>query len=78
MKTMSCRQLGGACDEPFSANTFDEIAAISQQHGKEMHEKQDKAHLEAMQAMGELMSEPDKMQAWFAVKKQEFESLQDD
>jgi hypothetical protein len=34
MKTMSCKQLGGACDKLFSADTFDEIAMMSQNHGK--------------------------------------------
>ena len=26
MKTMTCKQLGGACDEKFSAETFEKIA----------------------------------------------------
>ena len=33
MKTMTCRELGGACDLEFHANTFDEIAQLSQKHG---------------------------------------------
>lgn len=37
MKTMTCKQLGGACDKEFSANTFEEIAELSKQHGMEMH-----------------------------------------
>lgn len=36
MKTMTCKQLGGVCDHPFTANTFDEIAALSKNHGMEM------------------------------------------
>ena len=75
MKTMTCLQLGGACDEKFSANTFDEIAELSQQHGKQMFAKQDAAHLEAMQKMSELMQEPDAMQRWFDSKRQEFDAL---
>ena len=43
MKTMTCNQLGGACDLEFSADTFDEIAAKSQQHGKEMFGTNDSA-----------------------------------
>ena len=61
MKTMTCRQLGGACDETFTAETFEQIAALSQQHGMDMFEKQVAAHLTAMQAMRELMHEPDAM-----------------
>ncbi len=38
MKTMNCNQLGGACDLEFHANTFDEIAELSKQHGMKMHQ----------------------------------------
>ena len=33
MKTMTCKQLGGACDKKFHANTFDEMAGLSKKHG---------------------------------------------
>ena len=39
MKTMTCKQLGGACDKTFSAETFDEIVTMSKHHGMEMFEK---------------------------------------
>ncbi|MGS0526510.1 hypothetical protein ACU8V7_16330 [Zobellia nedashkovskayae] len=39
MKTMTCKQLGGACDMEFSANTFEEIADLSKNHGMEMFQK---------------------------------------
>ncbi len=51
MKTMTCNQLGGACDLEFSANSFEEIAEMSKQHGMEMFQKKDAAHLEAMGEM---------------------------
>ena len=75
MKTMTCKQLGGACNQTFSAATFEEIAALSKEHGKEMFKKNDTAHLEAMHSMQKLMQEPDAMQEWFAQKKQEFNAL---
>jgi hypothetical protein len=34
MKSMTCTQLGGACEQVFSGETFDDSAAQSQQHGK--------------------------------------------
>lgn len=49
MKTMTCRQLGGACDEAFSANTFDEIVSMSKDHGMKMFKQKDKRHLDAME-----------------------------
>lgn len=75
MKTMTCKQLGGACDQKFSAATFEEIAEQSKKHGMEMYQKKDKLHIEAMADMQNLMKSPEAMQAWFAAKRSEFESL---
>jgi len=75
MKTMTCKQLGGACDMEFTANTFEEMAEMSKAHGMEMFQANDAAHLEAMGAMKELMQSPEKMQAWFAEIKAEFDAL---
>ena len=75
MKSMTCNQLGGACDEEFRAESFDEMADLSKQHGMKMHQQQDAAHLEAMQTMQELMKNPDEMSKWFESKRAEFEAL---
>ncbi len=75
MKTMTCKQLGGACDLEFHAETFEEMAKLSQQHGKEMFAKKDDAHLIAMKEMGELMNDPEAMQQWMESKRKEFEAL---
>ena len=77
MKTMTCNQLGGACDQKFSAETFEEIAEMSKKHGMEMFQKNDPAHLEAMNKMQELMQSPSAMQEWFEGKRKEFEALPD-
>jgi hypothetical protein len=78
MKTMKCNQLGGACDVEFHANTFEEIAEMSKQHGMEMFQKKDEAHLKAMSEMQALMQDPKAMEAWFENKRKEFESLSED
>jgi hypothetical protein len=78
MKTMTCKELGGACDQKFQANTFDEIAELSKAHGMQMYQKQDAAHLEAMNKMSELMKQPQAMQSWFEAKKKTFEALAED
>ena len=75
MKTMTCKQLGGACDLEFHANTFDEIAEMSKTHGMEMFQKGDQSHLKAMNKMQELMKSPDAMNEWFENKRKEFDSL---
>jgi len=77
MKTMTCKQLGGACDKAFQADTFELMADLSKQHGMAMHKAQDAAHLEAMQKMGELMVDPGAMEKWFAEKKRMFAELPD-
>jgi len=78
MKTMRCKQLGGACDKEFRANTFDEIAELSKAHGMEMFQKQDKDHLDAMKNIQELMNDSEAMTEWFANKRKEFEALDED
>ena len=74
MKTMTCKQLGGACDMKFHANSFEAIAKQSKKHGMEMFQKGDKPHLEAMNKMKETMKTPETMSAWFADKKKEFDA----
>ena len=75
MRTMNCKQLGGACDKEFHANSFGEIAEMSKQHGMEMFQKKDEVHLKAMSEMRELMQKPEAMKAWFEGKQKEFDSL---
>ena len=75
MRMMTCRQLGGACDLEFRADSFDEMAGLSKQHGMEMFQKGDQAHLQAMEEMKSLMADPNAMGEWFDGKRQEFDAL---
>jgi len=75
MKAMTCKQLGGACDLEFRAETFEAISAQSKQHGMEMFQKSDAAHLKAMSDMQSLMKDKEAMTAWFEDKRREFEAL---
>ena len=74
MKSMTCKQLAGACDLVFTANTFEEIATQSQQHGKEMFSADDGPHIAAMEQMMELMKSG-AMDAWIADRKADFDAL---
>lgn len=69
MKTMSCKQLGGACEKKFNANSFEEIAQMSKQHGIEMLQIKDEAHLMAMNQMQGLMQNPDAMKIGLRTRK---------
>lgn len=75
MKSMTCNQLGGACDLEFQAETFEEIAKVSKVHGTEMYIKGDEAHLAAINEMMKLMKNPEGMQKWMNEKREEFNSL---
>ncbi|GAV21280.1 hypothetical protein MMIC_P2262 [Mariprofundus micogutta] len=75
MKMMTCRQLGGACDQEFHADSFEEIAEMSKNHGMEMFQQGDAAHLKAMDEMKALMAKPDAMKEWFESKRKEFDAL---
>lgn len=75
---MTCRQLGGACDLPFRAETFEEMAELSRQHGQEMFAQGDPDHLKAMEEMKEKMVDPTVFQAWMAATKATFDDLPED
>lgn len=71
---MTCRELGGACDQEFHASTFEDMAKLSQRHGKEMFQKGDKPHLEAMGKMKDLMQSGDGLAKWMAEKQAQFDA----
>ncbi|MEG3657112.1 DUF1059 domain-containing protein [Arenibacter palladensis] len=75
MKTMTCKQLGGAWDMQFNANTFEELAEQSKKHGMAMIQAGNTDHIEAMKKMQELMKSPDALAKWFENKRKEFETL---
>jgi len=78
MKTMTCKQLGGACDIKIQAASFGEMSELSMQHGMEMMQENDEAHMKAIQNMKEIMQNPMMMNEWFAMKKAEFDALPED
>ncbi len=75
MKTMTCKDLAGACDAEFNAETFNEMAEMSKKHGMEMAEQGDQAHIEAMGKMKELMGDPEAMKEWFESVQKMFDNL---
>ena len=78
MKTMTCRQLGGACDLEFHASTFEEMAEASKKHGMEMYQKGDEEHIKVMEEMRAIMGDPSAMKKWFDGKRSEFDSIPTD
>lgn len=79
MKTMTCRQLAGACDKEFHAETFEEMGEMSKKHAMEMAQMGDKAHIEKMEEMKNLaMNKPEAVKEWFKEKQKEFNGLPED
>ena len=78
MKTMTCKQLGGACDLEFHANTFEEMKQMSQKHAHEMYKNGDEKHIKVMKEMMKLMKNPKAMKDWMANKEKEFDASPED
>ena len=78
MKTMNCKQLGGACDKGFHANTFEEMSQLSKKHGMEMFQKGDEKHIEVMEEMKKFMDAPQAMKEWMENRRKEFDALPED
>jgi hypothetical protein len=78
MKTMTCKELGGPCNQEFHAETFDEMVEKSQQHGIEMAEKGNAEHITVMEKMREGMKDPEAVKAWVERVRGEFDTLPED
>ena len=78
MKSMTCRQFGGACDKIFQGDTFEEVALLSREHGMEMFKANDIEHLIIMKELQLLMETEGEMEKWIEEKRQIFEELPED
>lgn len=78
MKTLTCKQMGGACDKTFTAETFEEMIELSKAHGMEMFQKQDAAHLAIMAEMKSIMEKPGAMEEYIVEKRKMFDAAPDD
>ena len=78
MKTMTCKQLSGACDKKFQADTFEEMTELSKKHGMEMYQKGDEKHIKAMKEMMDLMNDPKAMKKCMDIMRREFDALPED
>lgn len=55
---MTLKPLGGACNEVFPTDTFEEITALSKAHSMAIFAQKDTAHLTAMDKIKQLMQSP--------------------
>ena len=75
MKTMTCAQLGGACDLPLTGSTADEVIHAQDRHLAEAVAAGDSAHLPAREAMRGRWKHPVKGLGWYRSVKRDFAAL---
>ncbi len=77
MKRLTCRELGGACDLDFEADSFEDMASMSRLHSMEMLGQKDQEHIEAIHRMRAIMEDVSQMQNWYREKRSLFRSAPD-
>ena len=75
MKTMTCRQLGGACDLPLTGETGDEVIKAQDQHLKEIVAAGDTEHEKALKEMKGRWKHPVAGMGWYKQVKRDFAAL---
>jgi hypothetical protein len=78
VKTMTCRQLGGACDLQLHGNTADEVIKLQDKHLKEVVANGDQAHEGALKEMKGRWRKPISGMGWYRKTKRDFAALADD
>jgi len=78
MKTMTCRQLGGPCDEHLQGETADAIIKAQDRHLKEVVAAGDDAHAGALKDMKGRWKHPISGMGWYRSVKRDFAELSED
>ena len=75
MKTMTCRQLGGACDLQLRGETADDVIKAQDKHLRDAVAGGDTAHEPALDAMRGRWKHPIKGMGWYKDTKKAFAAL---
>jgi predicted small metal-binding protein len=78
MKTMTCEQLGGACDHQLRGQTADEVIKAQDRHLREAVDSGDASHEKALSAMQGRWKHPIKGMGWYRDTKKQFAALPED
>ena len=78
MKTMTCRQLGGACDLALTGESADEVIQAQDKHLKEIVAGGDTDHEAALKDMKGRWKNPIKGMGWYKQTKRNFAALPED
>ena len=77
MKTMTCRQLGGPCDQALTGASADDVIKAQDAHLKAAVEAGDPAHQPALSDMKGRWKHPVKGMGWYRSTKKAFADLPD-
>jgi predicted small metal-binding protein len=75
MKTMTCHQLGGACDLELRGESADEVIKAQDKHLRDAVAAGDTTHEEALNAMKARWRHPIKGMGWYKDTKRKFAEL---
>ena len=75
MKTMTCTDLGGACDLAHRGATADEVIKLQDQHLRAVVAEGDEAHRDAPEQMKSRWRRPLKGMGWYRNVKRDFAAL---
>lgn len=75
MKTMTCRQLGGACDLEHRGETADIVIKANDRHLREAEKAGDATHQPARDAMKGRWRHPKKSLGWYRDVQKNFAEL---
>lgn len=78
MKTMTCKQLGGPCEIPFTGQTADEVIKAQDRHLKDMVATGDAGHEKAAKEMQGRWKNPIAGVGWYMKTKKAFTALPDE
>ena len=78
MKTMTCQQMGGPCDQAFQGESADDVINQQDQHLKDMVAAGDTAHEPANKDMRGRWKHPIKGMGWYKDTKKAFAALPED
>jgi predicted small metal-binding protein len=78
MKTMTCSELGGACDLELRGETADEVIKLQDAHLKEVVADGDAAHQDALKQMQGRWKRPVSGMKWYRNAKREFAARAED
>jgi hypothetical protein len=78
MKTMTCQQMGGPCQQAFQGESADDVINQQDQHLKDMVAAGDEAHVPADKDMRGRWKHPIKGMGWYKDTKKAFAALPED